>query len=89
MLRANASVGVCDAAPDASDCEHGRAGTFPGSPDHTGCIEQCRRCARCRFVSIAAGPRGHSECRWFSQCTVPLQVEHGGGGFLTVEVPKA
>jgi hypothetical protein len=90
---AHAGVGYCDVTEDAEgDCENGNKGSFQMAADgdhggvlrdHSGCIERCRRCARCNFVSVSAA---NHDCSWFHTCTLPLGLDMGGAGYLTFAV---
>ena len=66
------------------DCERGDSGSWEphhhGLRDLAACVERCRRCVRCRYVSFK--PR--EDCSWFHTCQLPLQTEYGG--FTSVEV---
>ena len=88
-----APIGYCDGTDDnEGDCERGNSGSFRiGGPaaavhDHTSCIERCRGCARCNFVSIS--PTNH-DCSWFHKCKVPVGLAYRGNSYVTFAVPKA
>lgn len=48
------------------------------------CMQACRCCAACRFVSFSEHPE-HVECSWYSDCNL-RQLEQGGKGYVTVRV---
>ena len=89
-----APIGYCAMTDDnEGDCERGSSGSFrigggAGKDvvrDHASCIERCRRCQRCNFVSISA--KNH-DCSWFHKCRAPLGLHYGGNSYLTFAVPK-
>ena len=60
-----AGHGYCSPTPDfAGDCEADQKGSWPLT-SLSACIERCRSCARCRYVSIS---RKNSACDWFTYC---------------------
>lgn len=83
------SVGYCAITDDTNpgDCNKGDKGSWrmaQGSTELVACMEQCARCARCRFVSHSLA---HGDCSWFAQCDVRrLGLHHGGETYTTVRV---
>ena len=75
--------GLCTATADGwqGDCAHGALGTWPLRPgtavyDRRSCVERCRACARCRFVSVSLENR---DCSWYSDCPwEALRLDVGG-----------
>ena len=75
------------------DCDHGEQGNWPfrhhpslNSID--ACVDRCRSCARCRYVSFI--PRSASElgdCSWYHTCRTPSgRPSTRYEGFSTVQV---
>ena len=75
--------GLCAATADGwqGDCSRGALGTWPlkqGTAvfDRRSCVERCRTCARCRFVSVSLENR---DCSWYSDCPwESLRLDIGG-----------
>ena len=64
--------GICTTTVDGwqGDCERGLLGTWPvarGTAVHdaNSCVERCRSCLRCQFVSFS---RQNRDCSWFHAC---------------------
>ena len=52
------------------DCTRGHVGSWkmgPSMPNARACINRCRECRRCRFVSISRVAR---DCSWYAECNV-------------------
>ena len=71
-----AAAGFCaeTAENDEGDCERGAQGGWAagwasarGILTLADCVDACRRCARCNFVSLSFRPF-HEECMWFHAC---------------------
>lgn len=71
------------------DCTRGHVGSWkmgPSMPNARACINRCRECRRCRFVSISVK---NGECSWFSGCaTGSLALVYGGDTYTTYRVKK-
>ena len=64
--------GICTTTVDGwqGDCERVLLGTWPvarGTAVHdaNSCVERCRSCLRCQFVSFS---RQNRDCSWFHSC---------------------
>ena len=73
QIRAHGShFGVCGAtAPDTGQCSAASSGSFStllgGIADYEQCMERCRACSNCRYVSVSFDPPNW-DCSWYSQC---------------------
>lgn len=68
------------------DCTNGHVGSSPitRSSSHAECIERCRRCAQCTFVSVSLK---NEDCSWYSGCaTGSLSLVYGGSSYTTYRV---
>ena len=80
--------GYCSASSEGSegDCARGLIGTWLIG-DLPQCIERCKQCAQCKFVSFA---KQHRDCSWFAGCaTKALGKLFGGDAFDTFRVKPA
>ena len=80
--------GYCSASSEGSegDCARGLIGTWLIG-DLPQCIERCKQCAQCNFVSFA---KQHRDCSWFAGCaTKALGKLFGGDAFDTYRVKPA
>ena len=58
-LPAGAALGYCALmGADTGDCDHDDQGSWPDVETFAGCVERCRGCAGCRFVSALVGSNG-------------------------------
>ena len=76
--------GYCAATAFGGDCSLDTQGAFT-SPSGDACVEQCKRCERCRFVSFS---KRLNDCSWFSQCDMQQLELFGGsaGSYTSVRV---
>ena len=80
--------GYCSASSEGSegDCARGLIGTWLIG-DLPQCIERCKQCAQCNFVSFS---KRHRDCSWFAGCaTKALGKLYGGDAFDTFRVKPA
>ena len=62
----------------AAACEAGRqVGRWQGISTFSGCVEKCKACKACRFVSYAAGI-GNGDCNWHARCPAATFVARHG-----------
>ena len=89
-LRA-ALPGYCAVTSSAGDCVHGTGGSFSLTPAESlswnasvsACMERCRHCARCNFISVS---RRWRDCSWLRPCKADLLYREVRG-FRTAPVP--
>ena len=82
--------GYCAATGSPGNCSSDLMGSWPirqsrirGMPD---CIERCRSCRQCAFVSLSLAP-SHRECSWYAQCNLDdLRPSPETGEYWTVQV---
>ena len=89
-------MGYCDVTPSGpSDCYRGSKGSWVlhelagpfGTRSIETCIERCRRCPRCAYVSISWV---NDECAWFAECSLDhLKLAYGGETYTTLHVPQS
>lgn len=82
--------GYCDVTMNEGNCESTSNGAWPlskhGIEDLAQCVERCRRCTRCRYVSFSWA---HDECGWFHDCRLPLETKYQGDTYETLHVVKS
>lgn len=83
------NIGTCSRTwGKPGDCERGNAGTWRlgaaggfGVVSLDDCTQMCRRCARCRWISLSLA---HQQCDWYHSCnTTKLNRRFGGETFRT------
>ena len=80
--------GYCSATSEGSegDCARGLIGTWRIG-DLPQCIERCKQCAQCNFVSFA---KRHRDCSWYAGCaSKALGKLFGGDAYETFRVKPA
>ena len=84
-----AQRGYCELTVNEGNCESTSNGAWPlgkyGIEDLAQCVERCRRCTRCRYVSFSWA---HDECGWFHNCRLPLETKYQGDTYETMHVVK-
>ena len=84
-----AQRGYCELTVNEGNCESTSNGAWPlgkyGIEDLAQCVERCRRCTRCRYVSFSWA---HDECGWFHNCRLPLETKYQGDTYQTLHVIK-
>ena len=88
MKHMHVGRGYCSASSEGSegDCARGLIGTWLIG-DLPQCIERCKQCAQCNFVSFS---KRHRDCSWFAGCaTKALGKLYGGDAFDTFRVKPA
>lgn len=85
--------GVCEySEASAGNCELDFRGTWTdpsASASIAGCVESCRACTRCGYISYRPGRHNASQgvCKWFHQCrTSTLYTSHAGALYYTRQV---
>ena len=94
LLPAGAARGLCgDTDTGASDCARGERGSWDtrrhGIRNLDECAAQCRKCARCRFVSLSLA-EGHRDCSWYASCDLSrlMPPPSTGPDYTTIAVPR-
>ena len=79
---------------DEGDCDRGDKGSFrvgePALPHLKACVDACKGCTRCRYVSFSTS---HEDCSWFHSCDlgrlhVGTQLDWVAKAFTTVRVKE-
>ena len=85
------SLASCTRQKNGAVSMHPKEGTVTGARE---CVQYCRRCANCRFVSFSAR---YNDCSWHSQCdfdhlhtgSIPGERNGSADTFLTLHVKRA
>ena len=90
-----ARQGFCEATTDGDegDCAAGNKGTYKLTPAEVSswtvaaeaCTRRCKRCGRCRFISLSIR---FADCSWFQSCRLG-SLNRGVPGFISAAVPRA
>jgi len=81
-------VGYCGVTSVTSDCERGDQGAWDfsqlGTADRDGCLNKCRQCTRCRWVSFSFA---NKDCSWYNSCSPGmLRTRFGGETYVTMKL---
>ena len=71
-------------------CSFGFSGSWPEHTTLDPCVQACRKCNRCNYISFS---NRAADCSWYFECLNPLQTQVSGRGgkklgqsFVTVQV---
>ena len=71
-------------------CSFGFSGSWPEHTTLDTCVQACRKCNRCNYISFS---NRAADCSWYFECLNPLQTQVSGRGgkklgqsFVTVQV---
>ena len=84
-----AAPGYCDVTEFGGDCSHDWQGAWELSATEASswpaareaCVQRCRACTRCAFVSLS---RRQHDCSWFNYCEVARLTSHADYRTLVV-----